>query len=74
MKSEYGKHYKISGIGLSMVFIISLSALAINQRENSTGQGQQEAEEKQNTTISESNFSYILNNTFNLGNPVSSSI
>ena len=52
-----------------MVFIISLSALAINQLENSTGHGQQEAEEKQNTTISESNFSYPLNNTFNLGTP-----
>ena len=70
MKSEDGKHYKISGIVLSMVFIISLSALVINQLESSIGQEQEEeAEQKQNSTISDVNFSYPLNSTINLGTP-----
>ena len=71
MESKDGKRYKLSGMGLFFILlVISLSGLVLNQLENSIGQEQQqEAEEKQKNTVSDVNFSYPLNNTFNLGTP-----
>jgi hypothetical protein len=70
MESKDGKRYKLSGMSISILLVISLSGLVLNQLENSVGQEQQqEAEEKQKNTVSDVNFSYPLNNTFNLGTP-----
>ena len=70
MESKDGKRYKISEMGIFILLVISLSGLVLNQLENSIGQEQQqEAEEKQKNTVSDVNFSYPLNNTFNLGTP-----
>jgi hypothetical protein len=70
MESKDGKRYKLSGMGIFILLVISLSGLVLNQLENSIGQEQQqEAEEKQKNTVSDVNFSYPLNNTFNLGTP-----
>lgn len=70
MESKDGKRYKLSGMAIFILLVISLSGLVLNQLENSIGQEQQqEAEEKQKNTVSDVNFSYPLNNTFNLGTP-----
>ena len=70
MESKDGKRYKLSGMGIFILLVISLSGLVLNQLENSIGQEQQqEAEEKQKNTVSDVNFSYPLNSTFNLGTP-----
>ena len=67
MKSKYLKHSKPSGVITSILLLTSVSLL--NQLEISIGQEQQEIEEEQNSTISDVNFSYPLNNTINLGTP-----
>jgi hypothetical protein len=53
MESKVGKRYKLSGMGIFILLVISLSGLVLNQLENSIGQKQQqEAEEKQKNTVS----------------------
>ena len=69
MKSEYWKYFKGSDVIVSILLLISLSSILLNQLENSEGQEQQEAEEDQNTIISDVDFSYPLNSTINLGVP-----
>jgi hypothetical protein len=63
MKSKNWRHCKPSGIEISILLAISISALLINQLGNST------FALKQNNTLSGINFSYPLNSTFILGEP-----
>jgi hypothetical protein len=69
VKSECWKYFKGRGVIVSILLLTSLSSILLNQLENSVGQEQQEAEEEQNTTISDVDFSYPLNSTINLGAP-----
>ena len=70
VKSEYWKYFKQSRAIISILLLTSISALVLDQLEKSIGQEQQqEAEEKQKNTVSDVNFSYPLNNTFNLETP-----
>ena len=69
VKSEYWKYFKGRGVIVSILLLTSLSSILLNQLENSVGREQQEAEEEQNTTISDVDFSYPLNSTINLGAP-----
>jgi hypothetical protein len=55
MKSEDSKHYKLAGFGISIILVISAPALVANL-ENSLGQGQEEGEEEQKTTITDVKF------------------
>jgi hypothetical protein len=69
MKSEDSKkHYKLAGFGISIILVISAPALVANL-ENSLGQGQEEGEEEQKTTITDVKFTSPQNNTFSLGRP-----
>ena len=64
------KYFKWSGVITSILLLTSVSSIILNQLESSIGQEQEEeAEQKQNSTISDVNFSYPLNSTINLGTP-----
>jgi hypothetical protein len=69
LKSEGWKYYNRSGIVISILLITSISALVLNQLENSIGQVQQEAKGGQKPATPDVNFSYPLNSTINLGTP-----
>jgi hypothetical protein len=69
MKSEYWKYIKQSRAVICILLLTSVSVPSLSQLENSIGQEQQAAEEGQNTTIPDVNFSYLLNSTINLGTP-----
>jgi hypothetical protein len=69
VKSDYWEYFKRSGVFLSILLLASVSASLLNQLENSIGQEQREAVEEENITIPDSNFSYLLNSTINLGTP-----
>jgi hypothetical protein len=69
VKSEYRKYIEQSEVITFILLLTSVSSILLNQLENSIGQEQREAVEEENITIPDSNFSYLLNSTINLGTP-----
>ena len=63
------KYFKRSAVITSILLLTSVSSILLNQLESSIGQEQQRVEVEEDNTISDVNFSYPLNNTFNLGTP-----